>query len=58
MQTKSYRHMSAEERETLSLGLAPSTVSREWACNAGRLRRAYPDKMEKQLLAETIYAGL
>ena len=123
MHTKSYKHMSAEERETLSLGLAhgqslrtmarvlkraPSTVSREWARNAvrspyractahtlasararqprrprklldpwlwqyvrthlaegyspeqiaGRLQRAYPDDMEKQLSAETIYAGL
>ena len=51
MHTKSYKHMSAEERETLSLGLAhgqslrtmarvlkraPSTVSRAWARNAGR----------------------
>jgi IS30 family transposase len=49
MPTKSYRHMNAEERETLSLGLAhghslrtmatvlrraPSTVSRESARNA------------------------
>ena len=123
MQTRSYRHMSAEERETLSLGLArghslramatvlrraPSTVSREYARNAvrppyractaqtlalararqprrsrklldpwlwqyvrthlaegyspeqiaGRLQRAYPDDMGKQLSAETIYAGL
>ena len=124
MRTRSYRHMSAEERETLSLGLArghslrmmatvlgraPSTVSRESARNtvrgrpyractaqvqaaaracqprrprklldpwlwqyvrthltqgcspeqiAGRLRRAYPDDMRKQLSAETIYAAL
>jgi len=124
MRTRSYRHMSAEDRETLSLGLAygqslrtmasvlgraPSTVSRELARNvtrgrpyractaytlasararqprrprklldpwlwqyvrthlaegcspeqiAGRLRRAYPDDMGKQLSAETIYAGL
>jgi IS30 family transposase len=123
MRTRSYRHMSAEERETLSLGLAcghslrtmvrvlgraPSTVNRELACNAmlasyracsaqtlttarahqprrprkllvpwlwqyvrthldqgcspgqipGRLQRAYPDDMGKQLLAETIYAAL
>ena len=124
MQTRSYRHMSAEERETLSLGLArgyslrmmatvlgrvPSTVSRELARNttrgrpyractaqsqavarahhprrprklldpwlwqyvrthlgqgcsreqiAGRLRRAYPDDMGKQLSTETIYAAL
>jgi IS30 family transposase len=123
MQTRSYRHMSAEERETLSLGLArgqslrtmatvlrraPSTVSREHARNAvrapyractaqtlavararqprrsrklldpwlwqyvrthlvegcspeqiaGRLQRAYPDDMGKQLSAETIDAGL
>jgi len=123
MQTRPYRHLSAEERETLSLGLArghslrtmalmlgraPSTVSREWARNAmrgpyractahalasararqprrsrklldpwlwqyvrthlgqgcspeqiaGRLRREYPDDMQKQLSAETIYAGL
>ena len=123
MRTRSYRHMSAEERETLSLGLAhgqslrtmasvlgraPSTVSRELARNAvrgpyractahtlssararqprrsrklldpwlwqyvqrhlaegcspeqiaGRLQRAYPDDMGKQLSAETIYAGL
>ena len=123
MHTRSYQHMSAEERETLSLGLAhgqslrtmarvltraPSTVSREWARNAvrrpyractahtlasararqprrphklldpwlwqyvrthlaegcspeqiaGRLQRAYPDDMGKQLSAETIYAGL
>ena len=124
MHTRSYRHMSAEERETLSLGLAgghslrtmarvlgraPSTVSRESARNttrgrpyractaqvqataracqprrprklldpwlwqyvrthltegcspeqiAGRLRRAYPDDMRKQLSAETIYVGL
>ncbi len=123
MQPRSYKHMSAEERETLSLGLAhgqslrtmarvltraPSTVSRELARNAvrspyractahtlasararqprrprklldpwlwqyvrmhlaegyspeqiaGRLQRAYPDDMEKQLSAETIYAGL
>ena len=124
MRTRSYRHMSAEERETLSLGLArghslrmmatvlgraPSTVSRELARNttrgrpdractaqvqaatrarqprrprklldpwlwqyvrthlgqscspeqiAGRLRRAYPDAMRKQLSAETIYAAL
>jgi urea carboxylase len=51
MRTRSYRHMSAEERETLSLGLArghslramaavlrraPSTVSREHARNAMR----------------------
>jgi len=124
MHTKSYRHLSAEERETLSLGLTqghslrtmarilgrtPSTVSREVAQNttrgrpyractaqshaatrahhprrprklldpwlwqdvrrhltagcspeqiAGRLRRAYPGAMRKQLSAETIYAGL
>jgi transposase, IS30 family len=123
MSTRSYRHMSAEDRETLSLGLAhghslrmmarvvgraPSTVSREHirntvggpyrACTAhtlaaaracqprrprklldpwlwqyvrthlaegcspeqiaGRLRRAYPDDMEKHLSAETIYVGL
>ena len=53
MQTRSYRHMSAEERETLSLGLArghslrmmatvlgraPSTVSRESARNTTRGR--------------------
>ena len=51
MLTRSYRHMSAEERETLSLGLArgdslrtmatvlgraPSTVSRESARNRTR----------------------
>ena len=51
MPTRAYRHMSAEERETLSLGLArghslrtmatvlrraPSTVSREHARNARR----------------------
>jgi transposase, IS30 family len=123
MRTRSYRHMSAEERETLSLGLArghslrtmatvlrraPSTVSREHARNAmsaryractaqtlaaararqprrprklldpwlwqyvrthlaegcspeqiaGRLKRAYPHDMGKQLSAETIYVGL
>jgi IS30 family transposase len=124
MPTRPYRHMSAEERETLSLGLAhghslrtmasvlgraPSTVSRELARNvtrgrpyractahtvatgracqprrprklldpwlwqyvrmhlikgcspeqiAGRLRRAYPDDMSKQLSTETIYVGL
>jgi IS30 family transposase len=123
MLTRSYRHLSAEERETLSLGLAhgyslrtmarvlgraPSTVSREHARNAmrapyractaqtlaaararqprrprklldpwlwqhvrtqltagcspeqiaGRLQRAYPDEMGKQLSAETIYVGL
>ncbi|MGE3979461.1 MAG: IS30 family transposase, partial [Nitrospira sp.] len=124
MHTRSYRHLSADERETLSLGLAhghsvrtmaavlgraPSTVSREVARNvtrgrpyractahtlakgracqprrsrklldpwlwqyvrthlaegcspeqiAGRLRRAYPDDMRKQLSTETIYAGL
>jgi IS30 family transposase len=124
MHTRSYRHLSAEERETLSLGLtqghslrtmarilgrAPSTVSREVTRNttqgrpyractaqshaatrahhprqprklldpwlwqyvrrqltagcspeqiAGRLRRAYPGDMRKQLSAETIYAGL
>jgi IS30 family transposase len=123
MQTRSYRHMSAEERETLSVGLAlghslrtiarvlrraPSTVSREHARNtmrapyractaqtlaavrarqprrprklldpwlwqyvrgqladgcspeqiAGRLKRAYPHDMGKQLSAETIYVGL
>lgn len=124
MRTKSYRHTSAEERETVSLGLAcgyslrtmatvlgraPSTVSRELTRNttrgcpyractaqvqaaararqprrprelldpwlwqyvrthlaercspeqiAGRLRRAYPDDMGKQLSAETIYVGL
>ena len=101
--------MSAEERETLSLGRAPSTVSRELTRNvargrpyractaqtlaavrarqprrprklldswlwqyvrthlaqgcspeqiAGRLRRAYPGDMGKQLSSETIYAGL
>lgn len=53
MRTKSYRHLSAEERETLSLGLAhghslrtmalvlgraPSTVSREVARNVTRGR--------------------
>jgi transposase, IS30 family len=53
MRTKSYRHLSAEERETLSLGLAhghslrtmalvlgraPSTVSREMARNGTRGR--------------------
>jgi IS30 family transposase len=53
MRTKSYRHMSAEERETVSLGLArshslrtmatllgrpPSTVSRELARNTTRGR--------------------
>jgi IS30 family transposase len=123
MPTRCYRHMSAEARETLSLGLAhgqslrtmasvlgraPSTVSREHTRNAvrgpyractahtlasararqprrprklvdpwlwqyvrthlaqgcspeqiaGRLRRAYPDDMRKQLSAETIYVGL
>ena len=123
MQTRPYRHMSAEERETLSLGLArghslrtmatvlrraPSTVSREHARNArrapyractahtlasararqprrsrklldpwlwqyvrtqlaegcspeqiaGRLQRAYPHDMGKQLSTETIYVGL
>ena len=123
MRMRSYRHMSVEERETLSLGLArgqslrtmalmlgraPSTVSREWARNAmygpyractahalasdrarqprrsrklldpwlwqyvrthlgqgcspeqiaGRLRREYPDDMQKHLSAETIYVGL
>ena len=123
MPKRSYRHMSAEERETLSLGLAhghslrtmasvlgraPSTVSRELTRNAvqgpyractahtlasararqprrsrklldpwlwqyvqthlaegyspeqiaGRLRRAYPADMGKQLSVETIYAGL
>ena len=124
MRTRSYRHMSPEERETLSLGLArghslrtmarvlgraPSTVSRESARNttqgrpyractaqihaaararqprrprklldpwlwqyvrthlaqgcspeqiAGRLQRAYPDDMGKQLSTETIYAAL
>ena len=123
MRTRSYRQISAEERETLSLGLtqgeslrtmarvlgrAPSTVSREHARNAmrtpyractaqtlatararqprrprklldpwlwqyvrtqltegyspeqiaGRLKRAYPDDMRKQLSAETIYVGL
>ena len=56
MRTKSYRHLSAEERETLSLGLAhghslrtmalvlgraPSTVSREVARNVTRGR---PDR--------------
>ena len=54
MRTRSYRHMSAEERETLSLGLAhgqslrtmarvlgraPRTLSREYARNA--MRAAY-----------------
>jgi IS30 family transposase len=124
MRTRSYRHMNAEERETLSLGLArghslktmaavlkraPSTVSRELARNvtrgqpsractahtlatgrasqprrprklldpwlwqyvkthlgqgcspeqiAGRLQRAYPDDMGKQLSTEAIYAAL
>ena len=124
MPTKCYTHLSAEDRETLSLGLAhghslrmmasvlgrsPSTVSRESArhstrgrpyraCTAqvqaaaracqprrsrklldpwlwqhvqtqltqgrspeqiaGRLRRAYPDDVRKQLSTETIYAGL
>src|SRR5688500_11481594 len=123
MRTRSYRHLSAEEREILSLGLArghslrtmatvlrraPSTLSREHARNAmrapyractaqtlaaararqprrtrklldpwlwqyvrthladgcspeqiaGRLRRAYPDDMQKHLSAETIYVGL
>ena len=51
MRTRSYRHLSAKERETLSLSLdqghslrtmasvlgrAPSTVSREYTLNAGR----------------------
>lgn len=51
MRTSSYRHLSAEERATLTLGLAaghslrqmarvlgrdPSTVSREMARNAGQ----------------------
>ena len=124
MPTRSYRHLTAEERETLSLGLAhgqslramarilgraPSTLSREVARNApcdrpyractaqshatarahhprrvrkllnpwlwqhvttqltagcspeqiaGRLRRAYPDDMDKHLSTETIYAAL
>jgi transposase, IS30 family len=123
MRTRSYRHRSAEERDTLSLGLAhghslramaavlrraPSTVSRELARNAmrapyractaqtratararqprrprklrdpwlwphvrtqwaeggspeqiaGRLNRAYPHNMAKQLSAETIDVGL
>ena len=123
MTTRCYTHLSAEDRETLSLGLArghslrtmatvlrraPSTVSREHARNAvrgpyractaqtlaaaracqprrprklldpwlwqyvrtqlaegcspeqiaGRLKRAYPQDMEKQLSAETIYVGL
>jgi IS30 family transposase len=53
MSTRSYRHMTAEEREALSLGLAhghslrtmarvlgraPSTVSRESARNTARGR--------------------
>ena len=124
MPTRPYRHMSAEDRETLSVGLAhgqslrmmarvlgraPSTLSRESARNAtrgqpylacrahtvatgracqprrprklldpwlwqyvrthlikgcspeqiaGRLQRAYPDDMSKQLSTETIYVGL
>ena len=111
MLTRSSRHLSAEEREPLSLGLtrAPSTVSRAWARNttrgrpyractaqvqavtrarqprrprkrldpwlwqyvrthlaeggspeqiAGRLQRAYPDDMRKQLSTETIDVGL
>ena len=123
MRTNGYTHMSIEERETLSLGLAqgqslrtmatvlrraPSTVSREHARNArdhpyractaqrlaatrarqprrarklldpwlwqyvrthlgygyspeqiaGRLRRTYPDDMQKHLSTETIYAAL
>ena len=52
MRTRFYQHMSAKERETLSLGLArgyalramaavlrraPSTVSREYARNAMRV---------------------
>jgi IS30 family transposase len=51
MNTRGYRHLSAEERETMSLGLAaghwlrqmaavlgraPSTLSREMARNASR----------------------
>ena len=124
MSKRSYRHMSAEERETLSLGLAhghslrtmasgvgarpqhreprvgpqhdagptlsclhgthvaaaracqprrPRKLLDPWlwqyvrthlaqGCSpeqiAGRLRRAYPDDMGKQLSAETIYVGL
>ena len=123
MRTNGYTHMSSEERETLSLGLAQghslrtmatvlrrasSTVSREHTRNAvrepyractaqtravararqprrarklldpwlwqyvrthlaegcspeqiaGRLQRAYPDDMGKQLSVETIYTGL
>jgi|GEM_PF-6506057 len=57
LRTRSYRHMRAEEPETLSLGLAhgqsvrtvaavlaraPSTLSRESARNAGRLHRVAP----------------
>jgi hypothetical protein len=35
----------------LKAGCSPEQI-------AGRLRRAYPDDMRKQLSAETLYAGL
>ena len=38
-------------RTHLTQGCSPEQI-------AGRLRRAYPDDMSKQLSAETIYAGL
>ena len=38
-------------RTHLTQGCSPAQI-------AGRLRRAYPDDMSKQLSAETIYAGL
>ena len=38
-------------RTQLAAGCSPAQI-------AGRLQRAYPDNMRKQLSAETIYAGL
>ena len=65
MRTRSYRHMRAEDRETLSLGLAQGQSVRTQLAEggspeqiAGRLHRAYPGDRGKQLSPETVYAGL
>lgn len=65
MPKRYYKHMSAEEHETLSLGLALGHSLRTQlaeGCSpeqiAGRLTRIHPDGMGIQHSAETLYVGL
>lgn len=57
MHTRSYRHLTAEERETVSLGLARGHPLRAMQIT-GRLRHLYPHNMRERLSAETIDAAL